>query len=69
MVSNEFEAFLRMVFDTAFTETPFNVRVPDVALLLPIVNALVLAEVTSIAPIDKLTVPIFMPAVVAVPEF
>ena len=45
-----------------------RVRVPTVGELLPIVNARVRAEVISIAPMLKDAVPMFIPAVVAVPE-
>lgn len=69
IVNKELEAFLRIVLETELTVAPFKVNVPVVLLLLPTVNTLVLAAVISIAPIDKLAVPIFIPAVVAVPEF
>lgn len=60
--------FLSITFETLFTVVPFSVKLPFVE-ELPIVNARVLAEVTSIAPIDKEAVPILIPAVVAVPVF
>ena len=57
----------RMVLEVALTTAPFRVSVPDVTTLLPILNTLPLSEVTSIAPIERLAVPILIPAVVAVP--
>jgi hypothetical protein len=57
-----------MTFALPPTAAPFSVSVPFET-LEPIVNALVLAAVTSICPMERDAVPIFIPAVVAVPEF
>jgi hypothetical protein len=68
-VSKDVEEFLRITFALVPAVAPFSVSVPTVALELPIVRTLVLAAVTSICPIERADVPIFIPAVVAVPAF
>ena len=58
---------LAITFCRLLSVAPFNVRVPDVVELSPIIKARVRKVETSTAPIDKLAVPKLIPAVVAVP--
>jgi hypothetical protein len=59
----------RITLETPFTVAPFNVKFPEVDELLPMVKFRVLADVTSIAPIERALVSILIPAVFAVPAF